>query len=196
MAIVSVDELRRYMSDVNLTDRQWENTQDVIVGVHSELEQELGRPIELVQVRERVPADEGGYARLSVTPVVQILSVDYNGNYTQPTVVDKQPLSDSDVTRVMDSSPFQNNIVAGGIYTGKPNTFALVEYIGGYNGLQDMGLKRKIMEVAARIVTYQHDDSISLKDGIANNPDSRVTPRGWTQDDFFSLRRLKRPTIV
>ena len=197
MSLVTVDELQAYMSDVNLSARQWEVAQDVIDGVQEELEIYLNRPLELVQVRERVPADEAGYAILSVTPVRQVLSIESaHSSYSEPTVITREPLNDADVTRLMDKAPSQNSIVPGGVYVGGARQWYIVEYIGGWVGYNDAGLKRKIKEVASRIMTARHDDTMSVKSGVANNPDSDVTPQGWTEEELRSCGRLKRRVVV
>jgi hypothetical protein len=197
MALVTVEELRAYMSDVNLTQSQWAVAQDVIDGVQEELELFLNRPLELVQVRERVPADEAGYAILSVTPVRQVLSVQSSTtSYVESTVVTREPLLDADVNRLNDKVGLQNAIVPGGIYVGQPGRWYIVEYIGGWNGYVGEGIKRKIKEVASRVMTARHDDSMTVKGGIGTNPDAATTPQGWTEEELRSCSRLKRRVLV
>lgn len=197
MSLVTVDELKSYMSDVNLSSRQWDVAQSVIDGVQEELELFLNRPLELVQVRERVPADEAGYAILSVTPIHQVLSVvSASDTYAEPTIITREPLNDADVTRLVDKAPLQNSIVPGGIYVGAARKWYVVEYIGGWVGYNDEAIKRKIKEVASRIMTGRHDDTLSVKEGVANNPDSEVTPQGWTEEELKSCGRLKRRVVV
>lgn len=197
MSLVSVEDLRNYMSNVNFSDAQWDVAQDVIDGVQQELETYLNRPLELVQVRERVPADEAGYAILSVTPVRQILSIQSSSvSYTEPTVVTREPLVENDVERMIDHAPLNNAIVPGGVYVGRPRQWYTVEYVGGWRGYVDEGVKRRIKEVAARIMTARHDDSMSVKNGVGTNPDVGVTPQGWTEDELRACSRMKRRVVA
>ena len=72
MALVTVTDLREYMSDVSLTNRRYAPQQTVLDGVQQSLELYLGRPYRS-QVREKRRSNADGDLMLSVTPVYTII---------------------------------------------------------------------------------------------------------------------------
>jgi hypothetical protein len=198
MAIASVADLRNYMSGVSLSAKQDAAAQMALDGVQEELELYLGRPVQPVQVREVRRADATGDIALTVTPVIRVLSLrpvtaTEATEYTTTIV----PLADvaEDATRNYDTAPEQSWIAPGGIVVGAAFGYYVVEYVGGYNGWGDKGLKLAILEVASRTMTVNHDDVLSIKDDIAREPANAASiQKGWRDDELKRFDRIRRRT--
>jgi hypothetical protein len=199
MTLVSVDEAISYMNDVSFNASQESVVEMVLSGVQQQLELYLGRPVENVQMREMVAADQSGQVFLSVTPVQQILSVGlFDGTPFDPTEIDRPDMEDvADIERSVDRLPSNTMIVPGGIQGLLPYHRYSIEYIGGYQGYTNDAMKIAIIEVAARKLTTHHDDSLSLKDDIANQPaGASMVERNWLPNELDMFHRLKRRVIV
>lgn len=196
MALVTATDLREYMSDVSLSPGQMRTAQTVLDGVQQTLETYLNRPVQIMQVRERRQSNSSGDLVLTVTPIYKVLSLRPLGAITPTTmtVFDITPLTPEDIDRVWDTMPGNNNVVPGGIYVSQPGAWYTVEYIGGYNGYANDQIKLAILEVASRIMTTNHDDTMSLKEGIANEPSGQPLVRGWTDEELRRFDRLRRRT--
>lgn len=197
MAVVSVAELRKYMSDISLSANQVNSAQVVLDGTQQALETYLGRPVQMVQVREKRRSDSMGDLPLSVTPVHKIISLRRMGTSDDiDLTTDTTPLSEAEVDRVWDAMPENDVIVPGGIHVGQAFRWYIVEYIGGYNGYVDDFLKLQILEVASRTMTVNHDDVLTIKDDIAREPANAASiEKGWRQDELVLFDRLRRRTI-
>ena len=198
MALVTVTDLREYMSDVSFSAGQNRTAQTVLDGVQQTLETYLNRPVQMVQVRERRRTNFDGDLVTTVTPVYKVLTMRLLGQTTgtEYTTFDTTALSEEEADRVWDSMPVSDSIVPGGIYVGSPGQWYIVEYIGGYNGYVDDQLKLAILEVASRIMTTNHDDTLSLKEGIANEPSGQPLARGWAEEELRRFDRLRRRTVI
>lgn len=199
MALVSVDDLTEYMSDISLTSSQRAAAQVVLDGVQQELETYLNRPLSPVMVREIGVADHSGFLQVSVSPVHQIVSIQpYLGDErTQEAVV--TPLDRELNERTVDWLPVTGavtSVTSGHIYTGYPTGWVIVKYIGGYNGYVDDALRLNIMRVAAREMTMNHDDTLSLKDDFPREPANAVQAKGWQPDELRKWDRLRRRVAV
>ena len=197
MAIVTVAELREYMSGVSLTASQQKAAQIVIEGTQEELETYLGRPVQFVQVREKLRSDGSGDLTFSVAPVQKIISLRMLGQATGPSLTtDITPLSEAEAERVVDRMSLQNIIIPGGAYVGRAFSWYIVEYVGGYSGYADKALKLAIMEVASRTMTVNHDDVISIKDDFAREPNNEARiQKGWRDEELKRFDRLRRRTV-
>jgi hypothetical protein len=207
MALVEVPELLQYMGGLKLTTDQEGITETVILpGVQQELENYLNRPIEPVRVRETLRADDMGWVYLRVTPVHQIISVTRSdGTVTPVVVIPWAELAMNDDYRQWDAwgnpDEFRIHVGVGAPFTPYPtpwgNAHWAVEYIAGYNGYVDAGLKLANMRVAAREVEMQFDDSMSLRGGqteAASDSDNRQ--KGWTIDELTAWDRLRRRVVA
>lgn len=193
MALVTVADLRKYMSDVSLSANQAQAAQLVLDGTQQTLELYLGRPVQPVQVREKVRSNGSGDLMLSVTPVHRVIDMRViNTNSVEP-AKDVTPLSEAEVDRMWDAMPEDRITVPGGLYVGRWFTWYVVEYWGGYNGFVDDALKLAILEVASRTMTVNHDDVLSIKDDIAREPANEPRIRkGWTDEELKRFDRLRR----
>lgn len=199
MALVTVADLRSYMSDISLNAKQQAVAQTVLDGTQQELETYLGRPLQPVQVRERRQSNSRGDLVLSVTPVYQVLSLRTVGSteFTTLQEPDTTPLTEGDVDRMWDAMPVSNMIVPGGVYAGRPGVWFIVEYVGGYNGFVDDALKLKILEVASRTMIVEHDDVLTIKDDIAREPSRAANmQKGWMEEELKRFDRLRRRVAV
>lgn len=194
MAIVTVADLRKYMSDISLTANQQSIAQTVLDGTQQQLELYLGRPIQPVQVREKARSNGSGDLTLSVTPVQKIIDLRVLTTTDSVTPsVDTTPLSEEEVDRVWDAMSVSDMIVPGGAYVGRWFTWYVVEYIGGYNGFVDDALKLAVLEVASRTMTVNHDDVLSIKDDIAREPANAASiEKGWRDEELRRFDRLRR----
>lgn len=198
MALVTVDDLVEYMSDISLTINQQAAAQLILDATQQQLESFLNRPLEQVQVREKVRTDHTGECVLSYSPIQQILRVTaLNATPTNPDEVTPAVMQVTPAERVIDLQPLQNNLVPGGFFIGRPWTWYIVEYLAGghINIYQDM-IKLGILRVAAREMTMNHDDVLSIKDDFAREPANAAEIRkGWQPEDLAPFERLRRRTV-
>lgn len=197
MAVVTVADLRKYMSDISLSSNQQQTAQLVLDGTQQQLEIYLGRPIQPVQIREKRRSDGNGDLSLTVSPIYKVISLRQASASVPATLsTDTTPLSEDEASRVVDNLPEERIIVPGGVYVGRPFTWYVVEYIGGYNGYVDDALKLAILEVASRTMTVNSDDVLSIKDDIAREPaNGPSTQKGWRQEELQMFDRLRRRTV-
>lgn len=198
MSLVTVEELIEYMSDIRLTPNQRVAAQYVIDGVQQELENYLNRPLEPVLVREAGVSDYDGIVYASVTPVHEVRSIEpLTGTpTTYETVI--EPIDVDEFDRIMDRLPSTSigpTAVAGGIYAGQIGRWFVITYVGGYKGYVDAALKLDIMRVAAREMTDNHDDVLSIKTDFAQEPNVPPVILGWTPDELKKWDRQRRRVI-
>ena len=197
MALVTVADLRKYMSDANFSSSQLATAEDVLQGTQEALEVFLGRPVQPVQVREKRSSNANGDIALSVTPVHKIISIKILGGSATTPTKDTTPLSEDEADRIFDTLGEDNIIIPGGVYVSRANTWFVAEYIGGYNGYADTALKLAIMEVASRTMTFNSDDVLSIKSDFAHEPASAQSiTKGWRDEELFRFNRLRRRTAV
>lgn len=198
MALVTVDDLIEYMSDISLTMNQQASAQLILDATQQQLEAILNRPLEQIQVREKVRTDHTGEAVLSYSPIQRILTAQAL-NYSQATVTALTPevMQVTSAERVVDMQPLQNNIVPGGFFIGRPWTWYVIEYLaGGIAHPYVDSVKLAILRVASREMTFNHDDVLSIKDDFAREPANAESIRkGWTPEDLAPLDRLRRRTV-
>lgn len=217
--LVSVDELRNYMSGSVFTTSQQQVAAMLLMGVQQELENYLSRPLEPVQVREVLRADQRGYLNPSVTPIHKVILLEavdtletgfdplYDG-YVPP-VAARDPLIGENGRLLDHLYPVVNDpiIHGNGIYIGEMvqrggfdggfNADYAVDYVGGYNGYVDSALKMDILRVAAREMAPNHDKTVSLRGDqaqAASEGDTR--PRGWTLEELQGWDRLRRRVVA
>lgn len=209
--LVSVPELRSYMSDTTFNPSQETAVAAILIGVQQELEEYLNRPVQIVQVREYVQCDESGYANVKYSPITKIISMtqmnssfagwdsEFTTAFQPPAFIRDISLSDGSQTHdAWGTQPFGKPVtVPGAIYFGVPGVWLAVEYLAGYNGYRNEQMKLGIMRVAAREVTGLHDNTLSLREGSAEpaaNPDPR--PKGWQPDELAAFDRYRRRVIA
>lgn len=216
--IVTFDEFWRYEGMPNWNPMQKQNVIDVLKGTQQDLENYLNRPLELLQIREAGQADANGILYTTVAPVRKIIKVESTlgtsfsvpgyGYTIVPEVMERDALILPDDPRLVQDNLYpvvgDPQLVPGGVYVGDylwggcpVQDWYAVEYIGGYNGYVDQGVKLAIMQVAARSVDRNHDTTLNLRGGDAqqaNSADER--PKGWTLEEKQQWDRLKRRVAV
>lgn len=201
--IVTVEEFIEYLGKPNLDDSQQNDAANRLAGTQSRLELHLNRPVQPVRVRQAIQVDMEGMGYFYVTPVISILEVVYMSGGHAAQVAPAALLSPLEVGEKVDQDWLGSNldgtgamIVPGGAYLGYPG-WCVVDYVGGYNGFVDAGLKDKIKEVTARGFSPVHNDFVSLNESTASEgvpPDKRDP--GWTEDELKSFDRLRRRVAV
>jgi hypothetical protein len=213
MAIVTGNEVVAYMGGLELTSDQMGVIEMIILpGVQQELENYLNRPIQPVHVRESLRPDDTGFLMFRTTPIHQILSVTLSDGSTAgyapttpPTMSTIEDYRNYDEWGEPELYGYQLEGVPFGLGFGSiygypiigSRPFYRVEYIAGYNGYVNEGLKLDICRVAAREVEMQFDDTMSLRGGsaeAASNSDARE--KGWTGEELVKWDRLRRRVAV
>jgi len=211
-AVVTVEQLHSFMGEPDWGDLDdpdnsvVKDVESTLRGLQSKLEIYLNRPVQPIYIREQVTTDWNGVMNLSVTPVHRIVSFRevgfggyVGGSIGQP--ISKTPLSaiDEDI-RTVDKWGENNDhgiIVPGGVYLGSPGWWYVVEYIGGYVGYWDEGVREGIKEVAARTATRNHDDTINFREDKADEAQPKdKRPRGWTKEELEQFDRLRRRVVA
>lgn len=220
MTVVTSEDLADYLNGPTWSPRQQLMIDETILpGVQNELETYLNRPVEPMHVREARQPDCEGRVWPTVSPVWRVLAIHYA---PAGTVIDLQPTFDPDVPMVPQIQTARQWDPAGVgiqapnwlIQQGSPFIFipgavwdpsmpagyggyAVVEYLGGYNGYVDSGLKLAMLRVAAREVERLFDNAITLRDG-AGLPTGPSDPRnkGWSAEELAQWDRLRRRVVV
>lgn len=211
MSIITLSDLSTYMGGNTLTPtQQTQVTNTIIPGIQEELERYLNTTVELVQVRESLAPECDGYVYFTYAPVRQILSAtwSYTGaqpvtitQYVPPTVsVDPsvtRPVIDRTTVAVTDSSYRFNVGFAPAVFLSGPQPYMVFDYIAGYDGKNDKGLKLDLLRVTAREVERQFDTSVGIRSGsLEPAAESDTRQKGWTKEELASLDRLKRRMIL
>ena len=179
MSLVTVNDLQEYMRDIDLTSSQQDAAELIISGVQGELERYCNRPLEPCEYTEIVRSDATGYAYLLNTPVVSITSITMSGALAATPI-----------------SVFEQ--VQGGFFLGAPNYYATVVYTAGKNlfvGSELNAVRLAILRVAAREMQTNHDDTLSIKDGLEREP-APPQPRGWQRDELLQFDRFRRRVAI
>lgn len=204
MALVTPEDLARYMSGIRMNDEQKQSAEDILAGVQSELEDHINRPLEPVRSRELVRVDRSGYVNVRHTPVHAVLRIqDYGSTLpSRPTdVVDNYAPEVSDALPLVDYAPVNNGqdmIVPGGVRYGTPGGYVLIEYLSGSTEFVRRALpkvKLAIMRVAAREFDAMHNDSVRVRGGSTEStpPPEKI---GWTDEEKAAFDRLRRRVVA
>lgn len=204
MALVTPEDLARYMSGIRMNEEQKRSAEDILAGVQSDLEDYINRPLEPMRSRELVRVDRSGYVNVRHTPVHAVLRVQDYGS-TLPSrpdgVVGNYVPEESDALPLVDYAPVDNGanmIVPGGVKYGTPNGYVLIEYLSGMSALVVRALpkvKLAIMRVAAREFDAMHNDSVRVRGGSteATPPPEKI---GWTLEEKVEFDRLRRRVVA
>lgn len=204
--LVGVDDLRQYMSGLNMTADQTFAAGTVLAGIQSDLEMFLGRTIEPIQVREAKRTDVRGWWNPTYTPVLKVIQITKFGWSRDPQQyfddVTLNPMTpDSIVTRpVLDwtgESITTPVFEAGGFHIGYPNAWYAIEYVAGYRGPLLDSMKLAILRVAAREFANHSDDTVGVRGDQAENASKQDNrPTGWTDDELKRFLGAKRRVII
>lgn len=210
MTIVKLDELSAYMGGFKVSNEVQRGIIESVIlpGVQQDLETHLNRPVEPILVRESIRPDDTGFLWFRHTPIHYIISITAPDGTELPldqAVSGLVTVLDDDNIRVLDEwgmpelFGYQLTTVpySGGYFGSINRVFYQVEYVAGYNGYVNEGLKLDLCRIAAREVEMQFDDTMSLRGSsteAASDSDSR--PKGWTDDELRRWDRLRRRTVV
>lgn len=169
--LVSVDELRAYMSGITLDDAQETAAAAVLQGVQAELERYLQRPVEPRWFTETAALGDDGSLLTSKTPVRQVVGTEL-------------------VVRAgrLWPGPAFSQLLG---YTAIPIT-----YEAGFDGrLEEFAdVRLAILRVASREMTDRHDDTRSVRDLDTRNEPGPPPVIGWTPEELSRFDRLRART--
>jgi hypothetical protein len=214
MALVTVNDLKVYM-DISLTNRQLDACEMILLGLQSELESFLRRPIEPTQFVEEHRLDSGHVG----VPMSSFLSINdqnysdtYNDNIvdnntfaTPPpaiyfrntpivsiTQVKVKPLFGTEKILVNEADYVQRTY---GIdyYYGHADDLVTVTYTAGLNGASIPVFKLMILRAATREMQNMHDDVVGVKD--LNPRNVAISETGFLDSELSTLRKYKRTRI-
>lgn len=164
--LASVDDLREYMSGINLRSDQTAAGTYVLDGVEATIIRYLRRPIQVVTVTDEVCfADDQGIVYPLITPVVSLLSV-------------------------FDSQPLLRDPKSRNCLLGAPYGMYRISYKGGLPGVSLPDLRLIELRVAAREMQNKHDDAYTSKNLERTDEDPK--PISLQADDKASLNGLRR----
>lgn len=187
MSIVTVPELRNYLSGIGITDTQKVSAELILDGVQSELETYLNRSVQQRRVIEYVPVTNMGHAIASNTPIMELYGV--YGSDPRNTVVTPRPMP------LLPGAwrPGQSYVALGFLF----QSAVWVDYLGGYNGDKIPGLKLAILRVAAREFVHQHDDGMTVQNTEMRPPaDPTPQPKGWQIEELTAFDRYRRRVMA
>lgn len=191
MSIVSVPELRKYLSEPEWSAAQLQTAQSVLDGLESQLESRLFD----APISPRAPVTETAY----VTPRSGIVMTEFPVN----------AVSVLDDVEIAEGDPLPSGyVLRGGYLRIKPDPAP--SYLTPYPGNRGMaavtltyvpgwgkvpGLFQAIVEKAGTIMTFYHDDTM-----IARATDGQklpqLPPRNWTDDEVKSLGTYRNLYLV
>lgn len=208
--LVSVSELADYM-DIKLSVRQQRAAEYVLLGLQSELEAYLRRPIELATVTEDhvLPGD---YTMVPNTSLFYDPSLDTTyttqGALTPPITVYLRNTPVTAVSSVSITSPTAASVVPVAqtentdyvvrrwgidLYNAMPNDTVTVSYTGGLDGSDINVFRLLILRAASREIQNMHDDTVGLKDLTTRNVAPLET--GFTELELKSVKRWRHHKI-
>lgn len=206
-AVITVDDLLSHMSDLQITQPQRKAAEQIIIGRQSEAEMYCNRPLQAVHIREVLMPDSCGFLNPTITPVHRIIKVQKatgEGNEdVEITPITETPMADLTgpemEMRTIDKTATalqEYSQTANGIAFFGPGRY-IVEYIGGYIGYYDEGLRQLMLTVCAREFEGNADDSLTLKsDGTSEQAEQSDTrQKGWTDAELKRLDRIRRRVI-
>jgi hypothetical protein len=206
--LVSVEDLATYM-DVKFTNRQIRAVEMILQGLHSELESNLRRPIEVNSYTEShmIPSDFGSFP---VSAHLYDFTMDTTGNppnYVRPAVtvyMRNSPVISVDSVAVYPPTGGASAGLVNGtdyivqrygidLYRALSNDRVEVTYTAGLDGEAIPHLKLLILRAATREAQNMHDDVVGLKDLETRNVAPLTT--GFTEEEVRSVRRWRRIRI-
>lgn len=199
--LVTVAELRQKLNGMNFTEGQKRQAEDDLAGLQETLEVWLNRPVEPVVVTEHITTDATGFARLSVTPVIEIHEI----RHVDGTTLDKPTWADP-LSRKAEFIPLERRIeqghlvmrsysaAPGGIRVAGAGTSFSILYVGGLSEdtIGVRSIKRKILEIAARSWSLSNSNAVGLRDGQPVPADAYQGPPEWTMEELIAFDRHRR----
>lgn len=205
--LVSVNDLITYM-DISLTNRQRDAAEMVLLGLQSELEAYLRRPIEVAEFEETYIVS-GEFRSIPQASFFYDYTLDTTGNtlpymLTPVTIylrnspvisVESVSLRTPENTAVVQTVERDYIVQRYGIdmYRAMPNDEVTVTYTAGLDGEQLHVFKLMILRAATREIQNMHDDVVGVKD--LNPRGVAPVETGFLEKELLALRRWRRRRI-
>lgn len=213
MALVTAADLKTYM-DISLTNRQMDAADMVLLGLQSELETYLRRPLEVTTFTETyvIPSSDTGI------PASSFFSNDNpSGDSFYSSQVESSQMLEPNQTVYLKNTPVvtvvtvthkpylgavrtliadQDYIVRGygvEVFVAYANDTVTVTYAGGINGTSIAAFKLIILRAASREMQNMHDDVVGLKDLETRNVAPLQT--GFLESELMTLKRYRKNRI-
>lgn len=206
--LVSVSDLITYM-DISLTNRQRDAAEMVLLGLQSELEAYLRRPIEVAEFTE-THIVSGEFRSIPQASFFYDYTLDTTGTtlpymMTPVTIylrnspvisVDSVSLRTPENTAVIQVVERDYIVQRYGIdmYRAMPNDEVIVTYTAGLDGEQLHVFKLMILRAATREMQNMHDDVVGIKD--LNPRGVAPVETGFLEKELLALRRWRRRRIA
>lgn len=194
MAIVDAERLNRFMSEPRWSPDQYEEAEDLVVMLESELEALLNTKISPVSFTETCTVLDSGLVdtRYHVYAVNKI-------NGTEIVTGDPLPSGWFINNHWLRYEPVSTLVTPYPISTfgyGAAHTYGRVQGNAGVTltymaGLGDEPvIRRKILSKGADIMNYRHDDTVTVRGLDASEPPP-VPSQEWTDAEIASLSKFK-----
>lgn len=205
--LVSISDLITYM-DISLTNRQRDAAEMVLLGLQSELEAYLRRPIE-VDEYEEVHVVTGEFRSVPQTSFFYDYSLNTTGDslpyMLTPVTVYLRNTPIISVSEVLIKTPEGDALAQVNerdyivhrygidVYRAMSNDEVTVTYTAGLDGEQIHVFKLMILRAATREMQNMHDDVVGVKD---LNPRG-VAPMetGFLEKELLAIKRWRRRRI-
>ena len=214
MALVTSADLKTYM-DISLTNRQMDAADLVLLGLQSELETYLRRPLEVATFTEVqvIPSSDTGI------PATSFFTNDSpSGDSFYDSQVESSALLEPNQTVYLKNTPVvtvtsvthkpyggtvrtlvanQDYIVRGygvEVFVAYANDTVTVTYTGGINGTSIAAFKLIILRAATREMQNMHDDVVGVKDLETRNVAPLQT--GFLETELMTLKRYRKNRIT
>lgn len=195
MAIVDAERLNRFMSEPRWSPAQYEEAEDLVVMLESELETLLNTKISPVSFTETCTVLDSGLVdtRFHVYAVSKLNGVEIIGNDPLPSgwFLSNHWLRYEPTSGLM--APYPIGTYGLGVLThtyGRVQGSAAVtlSYMAGLG--DEPAIRRKILSKGADIMNYRHDDTVTVRGLDASEPPP-VPTQEWTDTEIASLSKFK-----
>ena len=213
MALVTATDLKTYM-DISLTNRQMDAADMVLLGLQSELETYLRRPLDVTTFTEThvIPSSDTGIPSTSF-----FANESPNGDSFYNSQVESSTLLEPNQTVYLKNTPVvtvtsvthkpyrgtertllvDNDYIVRGygveVFVAYANDTVTVTYTGGINGTSIAAFKLIILRAASREMQNMHDDVVGLKDLETRNVAPLQT--GFLESELMTLKRYRKNRI-
>ena len=210
MTLVTADDLKQYMSNLNMSAKQKNAASFLLEGLQAELELYINRTIEARFIRETAKADRAGYVYLSQSPISRVFGVVVLEGGLLPNLLPTTEYLPGTYPNGIEDLPQYDLVPAdfgkelitpGGMYLGAPDSWFVIDYQGGGDDFMAPHLpaiRNALLRVGAREFQQMHDDSVMLGEGSATPPVDNIPPqgRGWQARELAKFDRLRRRVVV
>lgn len=216
--LVSVQELTTYM-DISFSLRQQDAAEMVLMGLQSELESYLRRPVELTTYEDEeyvTPAVNNPMPMSSFFYQQNLESSYYTSNGNAPNsavnyalppetvYLRNTPVFEVESVKLKRIGHDETTLEVGNdyvvrrygidVYFSLADDIVKVTYTAGVDGTQIPAFKLLILRAATREMQNMHDDVVGVKDLNSRNVAPLET--GFTERELLSVKKYKRNRVV